>query len=84
MPRSRSILIPLLLAACIFAPAAAQRDTLPACHAAEDFDALWTYVRDNYAYFTASRRTGTACACSTAPAPRRSRPGASCWRCWKR
>jgi carboxyl-terminal processing protease len=53
MPRSRSILVPLLLAACVLAPAAAlaQRDTLPAGHAVQDFDALWTYVRDNYAYF---------------------------------
>lgn len=37
---------------CVLAPAApAQRDTLPAGHAVEDFDALWTYVRDNYGYF---------------------------------
>lgn len=54
MPSSaRSILIPFLLAVCTLAPpaAAAQGDTLPAGHAAEDFDALWAYVRDNYAYF---------------------------------
>jgi carboxyl-terminal processing protease len=34
------------------APGRAQTaDTLPTGAAAEDFDALWTYVRDNYAYF---------------------------------
>jgi C-terminal processing protease CtpA/Prc len=53
MSRARSILVPLLLSACVLAPAAAsaQRDSLPPDHAVQDFDALWAYVRDNYAYF---------------------------------
>lgn len=51
MPRARSILIPLLAAVLVPVGAAAQRDTLPPGHAVEDFDALWEYVRDNYAYF---------------------------------
>lgn len=37
----------------LLAPAASAQgtDTLPSGAAVEDFDALWTYVRDNYAYF---------------------------------
>lgn len=42
-----------LFAAALLAPAAARAqgtDTLPAGAAVEDFDALWTCVRDNHAY----------------------------------
>lgn len=51
---SRSLLSALLLVLLsLLHPAGArgQADTLPSGAAAEDFDALWTYVRDNYAYF---------------------------------
>lgn len=51
---SRPILFAFLLALLsLLAPvgARAQADTLPSGAAVEDFDALWTYVRDNYAYF---------------------------------
>src|SRR5688572_3050091 len=54
MRRSASLPRILLLAATLLAPAAASaqtRDSLPAGHGAEDFDVLWAYVRDNYAYF---------------------------------
>lgn len=43
-----------LLGAALLAPAAGAAqagDTLPSGHTAEDFDVLWGYVRDNYAYF---------------------------------
>lgn len=50
----RRPLLGCLLAAALLAPAAAHgqgADTLPTGAAVEDFDALWTYVRDHYAYF---------------------------------
>jgi C-terminal processing protease CtpA/Prc len=52
--RRSAPLFRILLFAALLAPAAASAqpgDSLPAGHGAEDFDALWAYVRDNYAYF---------------------------------
>lgn len=48
----------LALACALAAPARAQtapRDTLPAEAYVQDFDALWTYIRDTYAYWDRAR-----------------------------